>query len=54
MKRVALVTEGIRSIGAAISQQLKEEGDTVSAIYHGNDSPAEAFRKKSGISLKII
>lgn len=54
MKRVALVTGGIRGIGASISQQLKEEGCTVAAIYHRNDRAAEAFRKKSGSSLKII
>jgi acetoacetyl-CoA reductase len=50
MKTVALVTGGTRGIGAAISQQLKEAGYTVAAIYHGNDKNAERFHKRTGIS----
>ncbi|OJW50184.1 MAG: beta-ketoacyl-ACP reductase [Alphaproteobacteria bacterium 41-28] len=51
MKRLALVTGGTRGIGAAISQQLKEAGYSVAAIYQGNDKVAEAFQKKTGLSI---
>ncbi|MBY0273323.1 MAG: SDR family NAD(P)-dependent oxidoreductase [Alphaproteobacteria bacterium] len=37
MKKVALVTGGIRGIGAAISRNLREAGYNVVAIYNGND-----------------
>ena len=51
MKKVALVTGGTRGIGASISQKLQEAGYTVAAVYHGNESVAQAFHKKTGISV---
>ncbi len=48
MSKVALVTGGTRGIGLAISQQLKEEGFRVVAIYHGNEEAAEKFRNDTG------
>jgi acetoacetyl-CoA reductase len=51
MKGVALVTGGTRGIGASISQKLKEAGYTVAAVYHGNDTAAQAFQSKTGISV---
>ena len=50
MNKVALVTGGTRGIGAAISQQLKEAGYTVAAVYQENDKGAEDFQKNTGIS----
>lgn len=48
MSKVALVTGGTRGIGFAISQQLKEDGFQVAAIYHGNEDAAQKFRDETG------
>jgi acetoacetyl-CoA reductase len=49
--RVALVTGGIRGIGAAIAGMLKEKGYKVVANYHGHDDQAKAFSAKTGIPI---
>ncbi len=49
MVRVAVVTGGTRGIGAAISEGLRDAGYKVAATYHGNESAAGNFSKKSGI-----
>ncbi|HVY13537.1 MAG TPA: acetoacetyl-CoA reductase [Alphaproteobacteria bacterium] len=49
--RVALVTGGIRGIGAAIASMLKSNGYRVAANYHGLDEPAKAFNAKTGIPI---
>lgn len=51
MKKIALVTGGTRGIGASISQNLKEAGYTVAAVYHGNDKAAQSFQKDTGIPI---
>lgn len=51
MGRVALVTGGVRGIGAAISKKLAAEGYTVAATYAGNDAAAKAFKEETGISV---
>jgi NAD(P)-dependent dehydrogenase (short-subunit alcohol dehydrogenase family) len=43
--RVALVTGGIRGIGAAISEELASEGATIAAGFSGNVERAEQFAK---------
>src|SRR5437868_12730255 len=49
MTRVALVTGGTRSIGAAISKALRAAGYKVAACYAGNDTAAEKFKAETGI-----
>ena len=44
--RVALVTGGIRGIGAAISEELAAEGATIAAGFSGNVERAEQFAKE--------
>jgi len=44
--RVALVTGGIRGIGAAISEELASEGATIAAGFSGNVERAEQFAKE--------
>jgi len=51
MARTAIVTGGTRGIGGAISEALKEAGYSVAATYAGNDDAAEAFKKRTGISV---
>lgn len=51
MQKLALVTGGTRGIGEAISLALKDANYSVVAIYHGNDSAANDFNKKSGIPV---
>jgi acetoacetyl-CoA reductase len=51
MSRVAIVTGGTRGIGEAISLALKDHGMKVAATYAGNDAKAEAFSKRTGISV---
>lgn len=50
MKKLALVTGGIRGIGEAISRNLKKAGYTVVAVYHDNNKVADTFQKSTGIS----
>jgi UDP-glucose 4-epimerase len=54
MSRVAVVTGGTRGIGGMVSEQLKEKGYTVAAVYGGNDEAAEKFKNKTGISVYKI
>jgi NAD(P)-dependent dehydrogenase (short-subunit alcohol dehydrogenase family) len=51
MARVALVSGGTRGIGAAISEALLKAGYHVAATYAGNNTAAEAFRAKTGVSV---
>ena len=51
MSRVAIVTGGTRGIGGMVSEQLKDKGYTVAAIYGGNDEAAEKFKKATGIAV---
>jgi acetoacetyl-CoA reductase/3-oxoacyl-[acyl-carrier protein] reductase len=43
--RVALVTDGIRDISAAISEELASQGATIAAGFSGNVEHAEQFAK---------
>jgi len=49
MGRVALVTEGTRGIGAAISRNLRDAGRDVVAAYAGNVHAAKEFEDITGI-----
>lgn len=51
MARVALVTDGTRGIGAAISKTLKAAGYKVAASYAGNDEAASKFKAETGIPV---
>ena len=51
MGRVALVTGGVRGIGAAIAKALTAEGYTVAATYAGNDTAAKEFKEETGIAV---
>lgn len=50
MSRIALVTGGTRGIGAAIAQELKQQGHRVAVTYHGNDEAAKKFKDENGIA----
>jgi NAD(P)-dependent dehydrogenase (short-subunit alcohol dehydrogenase family) len=45
-RRVALVSGGTRSIGAAISERLVYDGIEVAAVYRSDDSAAKALQKR--------
>ena len=49
--RIALITGGIRGIGAAIAVQLKNDGYTVLANYVSNTGLAEKFSAKHDIPV---
>jgi acetoacetyl-CoA reductase len=51
MKKVALVTGGTRGIGAAISRELKNQGYTVIATYHGSTEKASIFHQETNIPI---
>ncbi|WP_027578651.1 acetoacetyl-CoA reductase [Bradyrhizobium sp. Ai1a-2] len=51
MARVALVTGGVRGIGAAIARALQSAGYRVAATYAGNTKAAEAFHAETGIPV---
>ena len=51
MKKIALVTGGIKGIGAAISVTLKNAGYTVVANYNHDADTAEKFNKETGIPV---
>lgn len=51
MKRIAVVTGGIRGIGEAISKELKKKGYEVIATYHGNEEKAQQFSASTGIPV---
>ena len=51
MARVALVSGGTRGIGAAISEALLKAGYRVAATYAENNTAAEAFRAKTGVTV---
>jgi acetoacetyl-CoA reductase len=52
MKRLALVTGGIRGIGSAISRKLAQEGYDVVSNYFTQDEIAQNFHKETGIKVK--
>ena len=52
MSKLAVITGGIRGIGAAISVALKENGYEVIANYEQNHQLAEAFSKKHDIKVR--
>lgn len=49
--RVALITGGIRGIGAAIAAQLKNDGYTVIANYKNNTACVDKFSAEYGIPV---
>jgi len=49
MARVAVVTDGTRGIGRAISEALNKVGCKVAANYGGNDEVARQFTNETGI-----
>ncbi|MEW5704197.1 MAG: acetoacetyl-CoA reductase [Pseudomonadota bacterium] len=49
MKRVALVTGGIRGIGAAIAKALQQAGHKVAVNYHRDEATAAKFKTETGI-----
>jgi len=49
MARIALVTGGVRGIGAATCKGLKSAGYSVVANYAANAAAAEKFRNETGI-----
>ncbi len=49
MSKLAIITGGIKGIGAAISIALKQEGYDVVANYEQNHKLAEEFSRKNGI-----
>lgn len=49
MGRIAVVSGGTRGIGAAIAHRLQADGHHVAAVYHGNETAAEAFHRETGI-----
>ena len=51
MSKLAVITGGIRGIGAAISVALKENGYEVIANYEQNHQLAEEFSKKYDIKV---
>ncbi|MEX6508071.1 beta-ketoacyl-ACP reductase [Jiella sp. M17.18] len=51
MARTAIVTGGVRGIGASIAKALKAAGYQVAATYAGQDDAANAFRQETGISV---
>ena len=51
MSRVAVVTDGTRGIGAAISKALKAAGYKVAASYAGNDEAAEKFKSEAATAV---
>lgn len=52
MKKLALVTGGIRGIGKAISLDLKDAGYHVIANYNSNVDAAEQFKKDTDIEVE--
>ena len=52
MSKLAVITGGIRGIGAAISVALKENGYEVIANYEQNHQLAEEFSKKYDIKVR--
>lgn len=51
MKRVALVTGGVRGIGEAVSIALKDDGYIVAANYCSSDDRAIDFSERTGIPI---
>jgi acetoacetyl-CoA reductase len=49
MGRLAVVTGGVRGIGAAIARRLQQQDHRVAVTYRGNDAAAAAFRAETGI-----
>ncbi len=51
MAKVAIVTGGIRGIGAAIAKGLTASGHVVAATYHGHEDTANKFHDATGIPI---
>ncbi|MDR0677903.1 MAG: acetoacetyl-CoA reductase [Holosporaceae bacterium] len=51
MKRIALVTGGIKGIGGGISRALKKSDYIVAANYQKDEEAAKRFRKETGIPV---
>lgn len=54
MARVAIVTGGTRGIGRMVSEQLKDKGYKVAAVYGGNDEAAKKFHEETDIPVYKI
>lgn len=52
MTKLAIITGGTRGIGAALSNQLKQDGYQVVASYNSNLSTAKIFHEETGIYVK--
>lgn len=50
MGRLAVVTGGVRGIGAATAQVPQADGDAVASTCHGNEHAAAVFRGQAGIA----
>jgi acetoacetyl-CoA reductase len=50
MGRIAVVTGGVRGIGAAIARHLQRDGCRVAVTYRGNDAAAAAFTAETGVA----
>lgn len=51
MARLAIVTGGIRGLGAAMSRHLKAAGYRVAAAYGRNQEAADRFHRETGIPI---
>ncbi|MBQ3427244.1 MAG: SDR family oxidoreductase [Clostridia bacterium] len=53
MNKVVIVTGGTKGIGAAVTEQFINDGDTVCAVYGSDDAAAQELRDRLGDRLII-